>query len=205
MEARPRGKEEERGKIPYFKTIDLTDLTKATEAAKQAGKYLYIADMSGQASTFFTYQAKWEHFGWHGQVKKAVIKKEQTKKEAAEALRKAIYGSIFYGRELVIDNDTMVPALKTDYDIKDTLPLKDMIFHRANFVADLKGPKTFLRKDEDVDKDKNQGNFVLDENFNLIMLSNMKDEDCDDEIIQMVLDTIDHVEDWECIYIKPEE
>jgi len=82
----------------------------------------------------------------------------------------------------------MVPAMKTDYDIAGTLPLKDMVFHRANFVTDLKGPKTFLRPEEDVDKDGNKGNYFMRDEFNIIIHSNMSDPDCDDEIIQMVLD-----------------
>ena len=88
MAERPRGQEEERGKIPYFKTIEIEELVKTTDAARDAGKYVYIADMSGKAVTFFTYQSKWELYEWHGQVKKAIIKKEQTKKEAAEHFRK---------------------------------------------------------------------------------------------------------------------
>ena len=205
MEARPKGQEEERGKIPYFKTIPLTDLAKATDAAKAAGKYVFIADMGGKAQTFFTYQAQWEYYSFHGQVKKAIIAKEQTKKEAAENFRGAVYKSVFYGNDLVVDCDTMVPSFKEDYDIKDVLPLKGMVFHRANFIADLKGPKTFLRATENVDKDGNKGNFCLDEKFNIIINCNMADPDCDDEIIQMVLDQIDHIEDFECIYIAAEE
>ena len=33
----------------------------------------------------------------------------------------------------------------------------------------------------------------------------MSDPDCDDEIIQMVLDQIDRIEDFECVYIEGEE
>ena len=99
----------------------------------------------------------------------------------------------------------MVPAMKKDYDIKGTLPLKDMVFDRSKFVADLKGDKTFLRADENVDKDGNKGNYCFKEEYNMILLSNMSDPDCDDEIIQMVLDQIDHIEDFECLYIAAEE
>ena len=41
-----------------------------------------------------------------------------------------------------------------------------------------------------------QGNktlYSLNPKFNLIIVSNMADPDCDDEIIQMVLDEIPHV------------
>lgn len=140
--------------------------------------------MSGKAVSFFTYQARWELHEWHGQVKKAIIKKEQTKKEAAEKLRKEVYNALFYGRETVINFDTMIPSMKKDYDIAGTLPLKDMIFHRENLLADLNGPKSLLRPYEDVDKDGNKGNFLPRvDMFNIICLSNMSDPDCDDEII----------------------
>jgi len=102
--------------------------------------------------------------------------------------RKQIYNAAFYGKEAVFNFDTMVPAMKKDYDIKDVCPLKDMIFDRPKFVADLSGPKTFLRPEEDVDPDGNKGNFCYRKEYNAILLSNMSDPDCDDEIIQMVLD-----------------
>jgi len=66
MADRPKGKEEERGKIPYFKTIPLSDLVKEMGRCKDAEKYVYIADMSGKAVTFFTYQHQWELCEWHG-------------------------------------------------------------------------------------------------------------------------------------------
>jgi len=50
-----RGKEEERGKIPSFKTIDLVDLDSAVKSVRDEGKYVYISDMSGKAKTFYTY------------------------------------------------------------------------------------------------------------------------------------------------------
>ena len=37
---------------------------------------------------------------------------------------------------------------------------------------------------------KNKGLFRIHDDYNLIILSNMADPDCDDEIIQMVLDEI---------------
>ena len=37
---------------------------------------------------------------------------------------------------------------------------------------------------------KNKGLFRIHDDYNLIILLNMEDPDCDDEIIQMVLDEI---------------
>ena len=101
--------------------------------------------------------------------------------------------------------ETMVPAMKKDYDIPGVLPLKDLIFDREKFMADMQGPKTFLRPEEDVDNDGNKGNFIFThpENYNIVLLTNMEDPDYDDEVIQMVLDQIDHIEQFECIYINP--
>ena len=50
-----RGIFEERGKIPYFKRIKIEELVNECKAALTADKYLYIADMSGRLTTFFTY------------------------------------------------------------------------------------------------------------------------------------------------------
>ena len=53
--AEERGKEDERGKIPSFETIKLEDLEVACDKALAEKKYLFIADMSGKAATFFQY------------------------------------------------------------------------------------------------------------------------------------------------------
>ena len=50
-----RGQEEERGKIPSFQTIKLTDLDEALKKAHIDKTFLYIADLSGKAHTFFKY------------------------------------------------------------------------------------------------------------------------------------------------------
>ena len=41
------GKEEERGKMPAFKTIELRQLEMECKWAEENGKYMYIADMTG--------------------------------------------------------------------------------------------------------------------------------------------------------------
>ena len=52
-----RGEEDQRGKIPYFNTIPLDQLVDECNNATKAGKYHYIADLSGKAQQFFSYQA----------------------------------------------------------------------------------------------------------------------------------------------------
>ena len=42
-----KGKEDERGQIPSFKTIELADLEKECLWAEENKKYMFIADMHG--------------------------------------------------------------------------------------------------------------------------------------------------------------
>ena len=92
--------------------------------------------------------------------------------------------------DLVVDLNTMVPPIKEDYDIEGILPLKDIILNRKELRNDFinkkaKGEMNFtLSKTENVDKLKNKGCFhMVDENFNIVFISNMSDPDYDDEIV----------------------
>ena len=53
MEA--KGQADERGKIPGFKTIKLEKLEETLKQCHSDGKFVFIADMSGKAATFFEY------------------------------------------------------------------------------------------------------------------------------------------------------
>jgi len=68
-----------------------------------------MADMSGRAKTFFTYQHQWELCEWHTQVKKAIAWKKITKLEAAEWFREKVYNAAFYGREAVFNMANLTP------------------------------------------------------------------------------------------------
>ncbi len=47
---------------------------------------------------------------------------------------------------------------------------------------------------------------MMHDDWNFLIVHNMSDPDCDDEIIQMDLDNIPHIEKWMKIYVKaPEE
>ena len=67
------GKENKRGEMEQFKCIDLSELPEACRQANEDGKFVYISDGSGEAATFFKYQAEWDLFEFHGLVKKAII------------------------------------------------------------------------------------------------------------------------------------
>ena len=96
----------------------------------------------------------------------------------------------------------MVPQLKDKFNSK-TLPLNDLIFDRPKYCDDDKACKAILKTGEDKDEHNNKGMYFFNPKFNLIILNDMSDEYCDDEIIQMKLDQVAHIEDWKKIYILP--
>ena len=66
--------------------------------------------------------------------------------------------------------------------------------------------KQLLKKEEDNDGHGNQGMFIMKSEFNIVILSNMGDKDFDDEILQMQMDCVDHIDDFYKIYVRaPEE
>ena len=138
---------------------------------------------------------------FHAEVKKAIVAKTQSKKDASNNLRRFLISNMKHGRHLVLNLDTMVPTF-SDYDLADACPLKDYFFHRANLFEKHKG---WLRPDEDKDIQGNPGLFALNPKYNLIILSNMANPDCDDEIIQMVRDEVPHMEDFHKVFIKAEK
>lgn len=52
-----KGQADERGKISSFETIPLTELHNWLQAAQKEGKFVFIADMHGNAHNFMTYSA----------------------------------------------------------------------------------------------------------------------------------------------------
>mmetsp|Transcript_12949 Transcript_12949/g.21910 ORF Transcript_12949/g.21910 Transcript_12949/m.21910 type:complete len:146 (-) Transcript_12949:207-644(-) len=128
-----KGKSDERGKIPNFESIELIDLNSKILEASAKGKFIYIADMSGKAATYFNYQAQLLNFS--AESLKVIVQKSQTHKEAGEVLRKNVVSAMRSGRTLVINLDTMVPPLKSKYDCAE-LPLTKLIFNRDNLFED---------------------------------------------------------------------
>ena len=135
--------------MPSFKTIDFRELNMEVNWAEEHSKYMFIADMHGQANTYFSYNAQF--FEFHGEVKKAIIAKKQSKQDAAEELRRQIISAMRCGRHLVIHLSTMVPTF-SDYDIKNVCPLKDHFFHRENVGEKV---REWIRPEEDHDIHKN--------------------------------------------------
>ena len=65
--------------------------------------------------------------------------------------------------------------------------------------------KQVLRKDEDKDKEANDGLFSVHPSFNLIILTDMSNPESDDEILQMFLDATPKIEQFWKIYVKKDE
>merc|ERR1711939_632677 len=95
--------------------------------------------------------------------------------------------------------DSMCPTYKS-YS-SDQFPM-DIVFDREKFVSDYTY-KGILTKEEDVDLFGNKEGYEMHEDWNFLILHNMKDEMCSDAIIQMDLDNIPHIENFMKIYIKP--
>lgn len=129
-----RGKEGERGKIPSFDTIDFKKLEKYLEDAQKEGKFVYVADMHGQAHSFMTYSDKWAPFEFGSQVKKCVIEKSQSFEDAQENCRKSLIFHMLRGSHWTLNIEKMVPDFEK-YD-GSILPLKDMVFKREKLFAD---------------------------------------------------------------------
>jgi len=92
----------------------------------------------------------------------------------------------------------MVPSFRNDYNKPDKkMPLENLIFDRPAFL-DGTNYKSILRDEEDYDNETppNKGCFIMKPDFNIIILHDMSDADCDDEIVQMLLDEIFHIDDW---------
>ena len=122
-------------KLPDFETIELTQLDAMIKTAHDQEKYLFIADQSGKAVTFFQYQAG-GLIQVHSKAKQHVIFKKQTKEDVSEAIRKDLVLAMKYGYQSVWNLDQMVPKMKEDYDNFDILPLDGFIFHRKTLLSE---------------------------------------------------------------------
>ena len=88
----------------------------------------------------------------------------------------------------------MAPNL-SEYDSAE-FPMKDSVFNRSFFIKD-ENYKKILKSEEDQD-----GFYKMNNKWNMIVYTNMEDKDSDDEIIQMVLDNIPHINDFKKVYIR---
>ena len=174
-----RGIKGERGKIPHFKTIELAELGHLVEDSAEQGQYLFISDMSGQAATFFKYSGPLVS-QFHGECKKVIVEKSQTKKEAAAALRKDLLHTMRHGRTCVINLDTMICPLKSEYQYPHVLPLEKLIFDRPRLLSRF---KFLIKKEEDFNMLEEKGKFEIRDKFNIIILKNSRNKDCDDHFV----------------------
>ena len=83
----------------------------------------------------------------------------------------------------MVNCDTMVPSFRNDYDKPDLkLPLNNLVFDRENFLKN-ENYKVILAEEDDYDTFGNKGCFKMAPNgWNLVILHNFSDNECDDEI-----------------------
>ena len=89
-----RGQEEKRGEISYFTKVDLKDLEKAVKDCIAENKYAVIADLSGKAHTFMSYN--YNMFEVADECKMVFMQKSQTYEDVSAKMRKkivAVYNS----------------------------------------------------------------------------------------------------------------
>uniref|UniRef100_A0A7S3FTC0 Uncharacterized protein n=1 Tax=Strombidium rassoulzadegani TaxID=1082188 RepID=A0A7S3FTC0_9SPIT len=189
-----------RGNLPDFESIELVKLKELLEEPSYKEQFLYIADMSGQAATYFSYSECL--FSFHTEHKGVFIAKKQKAEDVAEKLREWIVRCMRKGSTLVIDLDTIVAPFKSQYDKEGTLPLTDLIFDREKLQKDF---LKIVKESEMIDPFGNKGQFFLDNKFRIVLLTNMKEEEFDDEIVQMVLDQLPNQHLFKKIFIKPAE
>ena len=75
MEDVVRGKENERGKIPSFETINFKELFNKLKEAKDAKKFVFIADMTGKVRTACEYGTGTSVYDFCDDVKKSIVQK----------------------------------------------------------------------------------------------------------------------------------
>lgn len=168
--------------------------------SKKKGKYWFVADMSGNANLFMTYQDKFELFEF-GKEDLGVTMNPQTLEDAQEKTRAAMVKKMRTGGSFVFHMGKMVPEM-SKYDSK-TLPLKDLIFKRDEMWAHY---NTIVKQNEDVDQAGNKGMFSMHSDFAMGVLFNMADPDTDDASLQMNLDALADVADlkeFEFVYVLP--
>ena len=195
-----KGQADERGKIPSFDTIPLTEIHNYLQAAAKEGKFVFIADMHGNCHNFMTYSAEYDTFEFGSEVKKCIIKKTQSFEDASENTRKVLVMKMRSGAHMIFHVETMVPDF-SKYDNK-ILPLKDVVFKRDKLKTDW---KTLVKDDENHDLAGNKGNMALHSDFSIGILMNMADPDTDDEIVQMLLDAVPNIDEFKKVYIEPEK
>ena len=113
-----RGKEDEKGKIPYFDTQTITRMEVVRKVNQNVNRrHMFIADQSSVLATSYEYNEHTRMISAHGEIKKCIIAKTQSKEEATANMRKDILSCMRRGEQSVLNIDTMV-AMWKEYDMK---------------------------------------------------------------------------------------
>ena len=110
---------------------------------------------------------------------------------------------MLWGKRLVLDMDTMIVPLKSDYN--DNLPLKKLLFNSNIMYSKDRTYKQILKEGEDKNINGNKGMYFMHPDFGLTILFNMSSESMDDSMVQMMLDEIDHIDKFKKIYITQDQ
>jgi capsule polysaccharide modification protein KpsS len=80
-------------------------------------RHLFIADQTGKMVDSFKYNNYVVLHEVHGEIKRVIISKKQTKEEATQNIREKILNDMRIGRQSVLNIETMV-AMWKDYGLK---------------------------------------------------------------------------------------
>ena len=199
--ASPNDKYEDlRGTLPGFEKIDLKTLDEVLDKNVRLGKYMFLADMSGQAAVFFSYQTKYMLYDFQAEVKKVIITKTKTPQQAGENFRQRVVQDVLHGRLCCVNFDTMVPELGGYESGSFT---HDFVFDASTFMnRETKDYKKILARGEDKDKDGKIGAYEMGEDFGMCFVFNMADPISDDKMAKDLLDEIKHSDKFAKYYIE---
>ena len=115
-----KGKPEEKGKIGYFKTHKISDVSDIIKSSIEAKQHLFIADMSGmlQKSFVLAHNRQIELCLVH-EIIKSVLAGGRSKESAAAMIRKTILCDMRANVATCLYVDTMCPIWKEYELIKD--------------------------------------------------------------------------------------
>ncbi|TNV75642.1 hypothetical protein FGO68_gene5758 [Halteria grandinella] len=162
--------------LPMETVIKLTQLDIKCKLSHEENKhYKLIIDTTGNAEVFFRYKA---HLVEVNKLSLGISLGRTTKEEAVEQIRKSIVYCMRAGERLVLQCGKGVVDFREKFDSgPDTLPI-DLLFNRAEWRKE-SNYRRIVRADEDHDLMGNKKCYFMNEEFDIIVLSENEDNDED--------------------------
>uniref|UniRef100_A0A7S3KBQ4 Uncharacterized protein n=1 Tax=Euplotes crassus TaxID=5936 RepID=A0A7S3KBQ4_EUPCR len=154
------------------KEIELTGLQDTIDSAHEDGKIPFFFDTTGNAERFLTYTASVIDIAKH-QV--GIQLGATTVDDVKEDIRLRFKGAMAYGKTLVFFLDKLAGNFKSDYFDPDYCP--EEIFDPVA-IRDAEVYMKCVREEENVDNFGGKGNFMMKDEFKVIVVST---RDLDDE------------------------